>query len=66
MTDGIFTRENEATRELEDFVSDEMADGVSFEEILERFDLTPEKVFVHLFLTGMVDQEVLENYLLDI
>jgi hypothetical protein len=52
--------------ELEDFIRTEIEDGVSFEEILERFDLTPEAVFVHLFLSGLVDEDVLNNYLLDI
>lgn len=52
--------------ELEDFVRSEIEDGTSFEEILERFDLTPEAVFVHLFLSGLIDEDVLENYLLDV
>lgn len=52
--------------ELEQFVTDEIADGNSFEDILEIFDLTPEKVFVHLFLTGWIDEEILETYLLDV
>lgn len=53
-------------QELEDFVRTEIEDGVLFEEILERFDLTPEEVFVFLFLNGQIDEEVLENYLTDI
>ncbi len=52
--------------ELEQFITDEIADGTSFEEILEIFDLTPEKVFVHLFLSGWIDEEILETYLLDV
>lgn len=52
--------------DLEDFIRSEIEDGIPFEEILERFDLTPEEVFVHLFLSGMIDEEVLDNYLLDI
>jgi len=52
-------------KELEDFIRTEIDDGISFEEILERFDLTPEEVFIHLFLSGMIDEEVLDNYLLD-
>lgn len=57
---------NDVKAELEDFIRTEIEDGVQFEDILERFDLTPEAVFVHLFLSGMIDEEVLENYLLDI
>lgn len=50
---------------LSDFVRTEMEDGVTFEEILEIFDLTPEEVFIKLFKDGLIDEEVLEAYILD-
>lgn len=55
---------NELT--LKTFIDNEIQDDVSFEEILERFDLTPGEVFVILFDSGHIDEEILEAYLLDI
>lgn len=37
----------------------------SFEEFLERFDLTPDEVFVHLFESGLIDSDVFESFVID-
>lgn len=51
---------------LINFIDDELDDGMTFEEILEKFNLTPGEVFVFLFENGMIDESVLESYLLDV
>lgn len=51
---------------LKKFIDDEIEDGSSLEEILERFNLTAGDVFVHLFDNGMIDEEILRTYLLDV
>lgn len=51
---------------LKRFIDDELNDGVSFEEILEEFDLDPAEVFCFLFDNGMIDEDRLHSYLLDI
>jgi hypothetical protein len=56
---------SEIDNEIADFVRSELNDGITFEELLEAYDLTPENVFVHLFNTGMIDEEVLKEHLLD-
>jgi len=56
---------SEIDNEIADFVRSELNDGITFEEFLEAYDLTPENVFVHLFNTGMIDEEVLKEHLLD-
>lgn len=55
---------NEMT--LTEFINTELEDGFIFEEVLERFNLTPAEVFQHLFDTGLIDEEILESYILDI
>jgi hypothetical protein len=42
--------------ELEQWLS-MMLETESFEDILERFDLTPEEVFERLFQEGLIDEE---------
>lgn len=51
---------------LANFIDDELKDGKTFEEILELFDLTPGAVFVHLFDSGLIDEEILEAYILNV
>jgi hypothetical protein len=51
---------------LANFIDDELEDGRTFEEILELFDLSPGEVFNHLFESGMIDETLLETYLLDV
>lgn len=58
--------ESEYQNELADYIRSELDDGVSFEEILEEFDLTPEEVFVSLYMAGMIDDDVLKTKLLDL
>lgn len=48
------------------FIDSEVEDGTPFEEILERFDLTPGEVFQMLYDTGQIDPDVLDSYILDI
>lgn len=55
---------NELT--LTNFIDTEIDDGITFEEILERFNLTPGEVFHHLFESGLIDEDILESYILDI
>lgn len=52
--------------ELEDFVDNELGDGVSFEDLLDEFDVTPGQAFVTLFKAGLIDEDVLNAYLLNI
>lgn len=51
---------------LKQFIDDELRDGASFEDILENFNLTPGEVFLFLFDNGMIDEDLLGAYLLDI
>lgn len=51
---------------LKKFIDDELDDGVSFEEILEEFNLSPSDVFLFLFENGMIDEDLLGSYLLDV
>lgn len=51
---------------LTKFIESEIDDGISFEEILERFNLTPGEVFHHLFESGLIDEDELGSYILDI
>ena len=41
-------------KELEDFV-EMMLETESFEDLLERFNVTPTEVFTHLYYEGLVD-----------
>jgi hypothetical protein len=46
--------------ELEDIISNLLEDN-SFEDVLEKFDLTPTEVFVLLYNQGLIDEEVLKS-----
>lgn len=37
----------------------------SFTDFLERFDLTPEEVFTHLYEAGLIDPDLFESYLIE-
>lgn len=50
------------TNALSKYVSMTLED-MSFRDLLEDFDLTPEEVFIHLVETGMIDTEKLEEQL---
>lgn len=53
---------NMTKRRVEDVIARALED-MSFEEILEDFDLTPEEVFWTLFKLGHIDQDLFErNY----
>lgn len=56
---------DETEQGLADFVRAELEDGVSFEDFLEDFDLTPEETFVALWQAGKIDSTKLEFRLLD-
>lgn len=43
---------------LEDFITLALEDN-TFEDILEKFDLTPQEVFTILYEGGHIDEEVL-------
>lgn len=53
-------------RELEQFVKTELDNGLSFEDLLEMFDVTPEEAFVDLFLCGKIDEEKLDSYIREV
>jgi hypothetical protein len=38
-----------------------MLEDEDFETLLERFDLTPEEVFVRMLEVGMIDEELLNE-----
>ncbi|MCB1712647.1 MAG: hypothetical protein KDH96_09305 [Candidatus Riesia sp.] len=46
--------------EIYNFVAT-MLETETFEDLLERFDLTPEEVFMLCFESGLVDEEVLRG-----
>jgi len=46
--------------ELEDIIAN-LLENNTFEEVLEKFDLTPEEVFVMLYNQGMIDEEILKG-----
>lgn len=48
---------------IRQFVRDELSDGVSFEELLEDFDILPEDAFLLLFLSGQIDEDILDKML---
>lgn len=56
---------NEMKQRLEQILEWYLED-YSFEEFLEEFDLTPAEVFIHLFNTGLIDEERLEAFLVDV
>jgi hypothetical protein len=43
---------------IEDFITLALEDN-TFEDILEKFDLTPQEVFTILYEGGFIDEEVL-------
>lgn len=45
---------------IEDVISLAL-DEVSFEEILEQFDVTPIQAFLVLYNSGLIDEEILEG-----
>ena len=45
---------------LEDFIALALEEK-SFEEVLEKFDLSPAEVFVTLYNLGLIDDEILES-----
>jgi len=45
---------------IEDFVSLALEE-ISFEDLLSKFDLTPEEVFSILYENGFIDEDILEN-----
>ena len=55
----------ELNRRLEDIVTNALEDQ-SFEDFLEYFDLTPQEVFIQLFAGGLIDEDILEQFVLDI
>lgn len=57
-------RKTDKEKLLEDFVEG-FLDDYSFEELLEEFDLHPVEVFTHLYFSGLIDTELLENFLLE-
>lgn len=46
--------------EIETFVKG-MLENESLEELFERFDLTPEQVFLNQFEAGLIDEEVMKE-----
>lgn len=47
-------------KKIEDAITRKL-DSVSFEDILEDFDMTPQEVFWIIFKLGYIDMEILEN-----
>jgi uncharacterized protein (DUF433 family) len=44
-------------------VIDYYLEDYTFEEFLENFDLEPVDVFMHLYVTGMIDEEKMKEFL---
>lgn len=38
-----------------------MLESEDFETLLERFDLTPDEVFIQLFYDGLIDEELISE-----
>ena len=55
------TQKNEISNLLSMTLEDE-----SFADFLERFDLTPEEVFLHLYESGLIDPDKFESFVLDV
>lgn len=51
--------------EISNLVSMTLEDE-TFSDFLERFDLTPEEVFTHLYESGLIDPDKFEDFVLDI
>lgn len=46
--------------EIEDFVLDQLNE-MTFETLLQEFDLTPEEVFWNLYQNGLIDDEIIDG-----
>lgn len=51
---------------LHQFIDDELESGVDFVEILEYFNLSAGDVFQLLFESGLIDEDLLKAYLIDL
>lgn len=51
-------------RRVEKIVTRALED-MSFEDFLEQFDLTPQEVFLHLFSSGFIDEDILDEFELE-
>lgn len=49
------------TQEMIENSFNDLNTDMTFEDILEMFDLTPLEVFTFLFYSGKIDEEILEN-----
>lgn len=45
---------------IDDYITLALEDGMTFEDILERYDLSPQDVFTLLYEAGMIAEETLE------
>lgn len=53
----------ETVRKLMEDVINGYLEDYSFEDFLEHFDLTPTDVFICAFNSGLVDEDLLKNFL---
>lgn len=56
------------TKEIKDQIANVVSLALqdeSFEDFLERFDLTPEEVFLQLYEAGLIDPDRFEDFLID-
>lgn len=51
---------------LQEFIDTELGDGADFIDILEYFNLDAAEVFVFLWKSGLIDEDLLGSYLLDV
>lgn len=56
---------NKTTKDLIEDVINGYLEDYTFEEFLEHFDLTLADVFYCAFSSGLVDETILENFLLE-
>jgi hypothetical protein len=55
-------RKSEHEKDLEDIVETFLADGFwSFEELLEKFNITPTEAFITLYNAGDIDEDILDS-----
>jgi len=53
---------NDIGKEIEDVI-DYYLEDYSFEDFLEEFNLTPAEVFIAAFNAGLVDEDLLKDFL---
>lgn len=57
----MFKENGTIDERIEDLLNYYLDDGMSFEEFLEFFNLTPLDIFLNAYYSGLIDEEDLEK-----